>query len=70
MTTHPTSLIDILFPPVNPWLMQLLRRESMPAEGVRVVRFNTESDDDEGAELATKPSTSPRKRKDVSNAGA
>lgn len=39
------SLIDVLTPPVNQWLRDLVRRKTNLPAGVRVVRFSDESDD-------------------------
>jgi len=45
MTQHAASLIEILSPPGNRWLMELSRRKSDLPEGVRIVRFNDGDDD-------------------------
>lgn len=45
MTQQAASLIEILSPPGNRWLMEISRRKSDLPEGVRIVRFN-EGDDD------------------------
>ncbi len=42
----PTSLVDILVPPMNPWLKALVRQQNSLPEGVRVIRFNGEEGDD------------------------
>lgn len=39
------SLIDVLSPPVNQWLRDLVRRKTNLPPGVRVVRFSDENDD-------------------------
>ncbi|MBU0752263.1 MAG: hypothetical protein KJ787_13400 [Gammaproteobacteria bacterium] len=45
MTQQAASLIEILSPPGNRWLMELSRRKSDLPEGVRIVRFNDGDDD-------------------------
>ena len=42
----PTSLVEILDPPMNPWLKALFRQKNSLPEGVRVVRFNGEEGDE------------------------
>jgi hypothetical protein len=51
---HAISLIDVLMPPGNRWLMELSRRKSDLPANVRVVRFggNDEDADDEAEVLA------------------
>lgn len=39
------SLIDVLTPPVNQWLRDLVRRKTNLPAGVRVVRFSDDNDD-------------------------
>lgn len=40
------SLMDVLTPPANPWLREILKPKATMPPGVRVVRFSEE--DDEG----------------------
>jgi hypothetical protein len=44
MNQQAISLIDVLMPPGNRWLMELSRRKADLPPGVRIVRFS-ESDD-------------------------
>lgn len=46
MNPQPMSLMDVLAPPGNRWLMELSRRKHDLPPGVQIVRFN---DDDENA---------------------
>ena len=57
MTPQGMSLMDVLAPPGNRWLMELSRRKSDLPPGVQIVRFNDAEDDlDEGeAGAGTKP---------------
>ena len=58
MNSHKISLIDVLAPPVNPWLKGISRFKSKLPAGVRVVRFGDE--DEDGFDLlveAVAPST-------------
>ena len=43
---HALSLIDVLVPPVNPWLKGLTRSKLKLPAGVRIVRFSEEGDED------------------------
>lgn len=53
MNPQPMSLMDVLCPPGNRWLMELSRRKADLPPGVQIVRFNNEDDgaaNDEEAE--------------------
>lgn len=50
MNRQAISLIDVLMPPGNRWLMELSRRKSDLPPGVRIVRFNDNEDDTGEAE--------------------
>mgnify|MGYP001203961360 CR=1 FL=1 len=39
MAQQSMSLIDVLRPPINRWLVELARSKSDPPTGVRVIRF-------------------------------
>jgi hypothetical protein len=57
------SLMDVLVPPPNRWLMSLSRRRANLPPGVQIVRFNEEDDDpaaNDDGEIAAKQ-TSGRK---------
>ena len=45
------TLIDILQPPVNPWLKKLLSGRGQTPPGVRVVRFEGQDDPDTSERL-------------------
>lgn len=45
MTTQPMSLLDVLAPPPNHWLMSISRRRAELPPCVRVIRFSDDSDD-------------------------
>lgn len=59
------SLLDVLAPPGNRWLMELSRRKAELPPGVRIVRFD--NGDDEG-EQETCASTSGSRRKKKASA--
>ena len=44
MTHRPMSLMDVLAPPGNRWLMELSRRKYDLPPGVQIVRFNDEDE--------------------------
>ncbi len=39
------SLMDVLAPPANPWLREILKHKATIPPGVRVVRFSEEDED-------------------------
>ena len=45
MITPPTSLLDILLPPHNPWLNQLKPGKSELPKGIRIIRHAGEDED-------------------------
>lgn len=57
MNQQAMSLMDVLAPPGNRWLMELSRRKSDLPPGVQIVRFNDVEDDpdEDGAGAGTKP---------------
>ena len=57
MTQHAMSLMDVLAPPGNRWLMEISRRKADLPPGVQIVRFDAGGDDadDEREVVATKP---------------
>ena len=57
MTPQAMSLMDVLAPPGNRWLMELSRRKADLPPGVQIVRFNDAEDDPDegGAGAGTKP---------------
>jgi hypothetical protein len=61
MNQHAISLIDVLMPPGNRWLMELSRRKSELPPNVRVVRFG--ANDDEADDEAEVSPRSPAGRK-------
>jgi hypothetical protein len=46
MAQQSMSLIDVLRPPVNRWLIELARSKSALPAGVRVVRFGNGDDEE------------------------
>lgn len=67
MTSQPTSLLEILAPPPNRWLMAISRRRVDLPSCVRVVRFSEDSDDQAtDAEAPIKLNPAPNTRKPVS----
>lgn len=50
MNQSAISLIDVLMPPGNRWLMELSRRKADLPPGVRIVRFSENDDASEGEE--------------------
>lgn len=58
MSKQRLSLIDILNPPVNPWLEEISQRNAKVPAGVRVVRLS----DDDGDDQPNHP-VSPRSRR-------
>lgn len=46
MSKQRLSLMDVLNPPVNPWLKEISQRNAKVPAGVRVVRLGGEEDDD------------------------
>lgn len=52
MKQRAMSLMDVLAPPGNTWLIELSRRKSDLPEGVHIVRFSDAEDDlaEEGAQ--------------------
>jgi hypothetical protein len=57
MAQQSMSLIDVLRPPVNRWLVELARSKSAPPTGVRVIRFGNGDEE----ELDLPETGSPRK---------
>ena len=55
MTHRPMSLMDVLAPPGNRWLLEISRRKADLPPGVQIVRFNNGDEDpaanDEEADL-------------------
>lgn len=51
MTKQAVSLMDVLAPPGNHWLMALARRKSALPAGVRIVRFD-DGDEDVAEDVA------------------
>ena len=68
MTWQAMSLMDVLAPPGNRWLMELSRRKAALPPGVQIVRFNDAEDDldEDGADAGAKV----RRRKTASDCGA
>jgi len=52
MNQQAISLIDVLMPPGNRWLMELSRRKADLPPGVRIVRFSENDDASEADESA------------------
>ncbi|RLJ64845.1 hypothetical protein [Sulfurisoma sediminicola] len=50
MNQQAISLIDVLMPPGNRWLMELSRRKADLPPGVRIVRFSENDDASEADE--------------------
>ena len=63
MTTQPTSLMEILAPRPNRWLMGLTRRRAKLPPGVQIVRFGEAEDDDTTTEEAMACPSGLRARK-------
>lgn len=59
MNPQPMSLMDVLAPPGNRWLMELSRRKQDLPPGVQIVRFN---DEDENAANDEAAEPKPRSR--------
>ncbi|MDK9724209.1 MAG: hypothetical protein OEL88_04915 [Sterolibacteriaceae bacterium MAG5] len=59
MNPQPMSLMDVLAPPGNRWLMELSRRKQDLPPGVQIVRFN---DEDENAANDEAAEPKPRRR--------
>lgn len=62
MNHQAMSLMDVIAPPGNRWLMELSRRKNDLPPGVQIVRFDTGEDDffDEAREAAE---AKPRRQK-------
>jgi hypothetical protein len=61
MAQQSMSLIDVLRPPVNRWLVELARSKSAPPAGVRVVRFGNGDDEELDLPEASSPRTARQK---------
>ena len=61
MNRQAISLIDVLMPPGNRWLMELSRRKSELPPGVRIVRFS-DNDDDTGESEDTAAAQGQRRK--------
>jgi hypothetical protein len=65
MNQQAISLIDVLMPPGNRWLMELSRRKADLPPGVRIVRFSDNDNDDEPGEADELGATSQARRRKV-----
>ena len=59
------SLIDVLMPPGNRWLMELSRRKADLPPGVRIVRFSENDDASEVDEREAGAAAEAKRRKKI-----
>lgn len=62
MTHRAVNLMDVLAPPENNWLKELIRRKSDLPAGVHVVRFSDCDDEADDNESTESPAAQQRKR--------
>jgi len=59
------SLIDVLMPPGNRWLMELSRRKADLPHGVRIIRFSENDDANEVDESEVGAAAEAKRRKKI-----